>query len=132
MRAKLLMLRVIALLQLLEEVNSQMRPIHYLALSLSLILASAIPILAQGEVENSAYRTFYGETNAQKKAELGEKFLTDFKDSTYRSPILKTILTGYVQAQNWTKVLEHADKLPAELPAADNPTKALVYTYGMA
>jgi len=109
-----------------------MKSIHYMGLTLLFLLTFATQILAQGEVENSAYLTFYGETNAQKKAELGEKFLTDFKDSTYRSPILKTILTGYVQAQNWTKVLEHADKLPAELPAADNPTKALVYTYGMA
>jgi len=96
------------------------------------MLAVTPAILGQGEVENSAYRTFYAEQNAQKKAELGEKFLADFKESTYRAPILKTILTGYVQTQNWPKVFEHAEKLPTELANADNATKALVYTYGMA
>src|SRR5262245_21313276 len=105
----------------------------YVGLSILLILALAPTILAQagGEVENSAYRTFYAEQNAQKKAELGEKFLADFKESTYRAPILKTILTAYVQSQNWAKVLEHAEKLPTELSDADNATKALVYTFGM-
>jgi hypothetical protein len=88
--------------------------------------------LAQSEVENSAYRVFYAEQNAQKKAELGEKFLTDFKESTYRDPILKTILAGYYQAQNWAKVMEHADKFSGGFPKADNATKALVYTYAMA
>jgi tetratricopeptide (TPR) repeat protein len=97
-----------------------------------LLLAATTTGFAQSEVENSAYRVFYGEQNAQKKAELGEKFLTDFKESTYRAPILKTILSGYVQAQNWAKVMEHADKLPSGFPNADNATKTLVYTYAMA
>jgi tetratricopeptide (TPR) repeat protein len=116
----------------MEEVCVRTRMI-YVGLSILPILALAPAVLAQGgEVENSAYRTFYAEQNAQKKAELGEKFLADFKESNYRSPILKTILTGYVQSQNWTKVLEHAEKLPTELSNADNATKTLVYTYGMA
>src|SRR5215468_12527702 len=110
----------------------RIRTICYLGLPVLVILACSQWILAQGEVQNSAYRTFYAEQNAQKKAELGEKFLTDFKESTYRAPILKTIMTIYVQGQNWPKVLEHAEKLPTELPDADNATKALVYTYGMA
>jgi tetratricopeptide (TPR) repeat protein len=99
---------------------------------LLLVLTQAATGLAQSEVENSAYRTFYGEQNAQKKAELGEKFLTDFKESTYRDPILKTILQGYYQAQNWAKVMEHAEKFPAGFPKADNATRALVYTYALA
>jgi tetratricopeptide (TPR) repeat protein len=110
----------------------RIRTICYLGLPVLVILALALTVLGQGEVQNSAYRAFYAEQNAQKKAELGEKFLADFKESTYRAPILKTILTAYVQSQNWAKVLEHAEKLPTELSDADNPTKALVYTYGMA
>jgi hypothetical protein len=50
----------------------------------------------------------------------------------YRSPILLTILPLYIQAQNWTKVLEHGDKLSVELPNADAKAKASVYTYAMA
>src|SRR5262245_28655160 len=88
--------------------------------SLLLLLAFAAPALAQSEVENNAYRIFYGEQNAAKKAELGEKFLADFKESTYRTPILKTILTGYVQAQNWARIMDHAEKFSAGFPAADN------------
>lgn len=103
----------------------------YIALATLSMLALAVSGSAQGEVQNSAYRAFYAEQDVQKKAELGEKFLVDFKESTYRAPILKTIMTNYVQKQNWAKVLDHADKLPAELPDADNPTKALFYTYGM-
>src|SRR5215510_13047151 len=110
----------------------RMRTVCQIGLSVLVMLALALTALAQGEVQNSAYRAFYAEQNGQKKAELGEKFLTDFKESTYRAPILKTILTGYVQSQNWTKVLEHAEKLPTELSDADNATKALVYTFGMA
>src|SRR5215470_13871220 len=110
----------------------RIRTICYLGLPVLVILALAPTVSGQGEVQNSAYRAFYAEQNGQKKAELGEKFLTDFKESTYRAPILKTILTGYVQSQNWAKVLEHAEKLPTELSDADNATKALVYTYGMA
>src|SRR5215471_7492287 len=110
----------------------RIRTICYWGLPVLVILALSLTVLGQGEVQNSAYRAFYAEQNAQKKAELGEKFLVDFKESTYRAPILKTIMTSYVQSQNWTKVLEHSEKLPSELPSADNPTKALVYTYGMA
>jgi len=110
----------------------RMRTVCQIGLSVLVILGLTLTVLAQGEVQNSAYRAFYAEQNAQKKAELGEKFLADFKESTYRAPILKTILTAYVQSQNWTKVLEHAEKLPTELSDADNATKALVYTFGMA
>src|SRR5215475_5841942 len=110
----------------------RIRTFCYIGLPVLVILGLTLTVLAQGEVQNSAYRTFYAEQNAQKKAELGEKFLADFKESTYRAPILKTILTAYVQSQNWAKVLEHAEKLPTELSDADNATKALVYTYGMA
>src|SRR5215475_9019852 len=106
----------------------RIRTFYYIGLPVLVILTSVLTLLAQGEIQNSAYRVFYAEQNAQKKAELGEKFLADFKESTYRAPILKTILTAYVQSQNWAKVLEHADKLPTELSDADNATKALVYT----
>ncbi|MBI4474212.1 MAG: hypothetical protein HY646_16190 [Acidobacteria bacterium] len=108
-----------------------MKTTSRMALSVLLLLALALPGLAQGEVENSAYRTYYGEQNAQKKIELGEKFLTDFKESTYRAPVLQGILNLYVQGQNWAKVMEHGDKLPAELPNADAKIKTTVYTLAM-
>src|ERR1051326_3853694 len=108
-----------------------MKRTRSLGISLLSILALATPALAQSEAENSAYRNFYA-ASAQQKTELGEKFLADFKESTYRTPILKIIMTGYVQAQNWPKVLDHAEKLSAELPNADKDTKTMIYTYGMA
>src|SRR5258708_29620181 len=100
-----------------------MRRPGYLALCLALMLAWSIPSLAQSEVENNGYRLFYAEKDAAAKIQQGEKFLTDFKESTYRSPILMTILPLYVQAQNWAKVLDHGEKLSAELPNADAKTK---------
>ncbi len=84
-------------------------------ISLLMTAALALPALAQSEAENNAYRIFYNEKDPKKKIEAGEKFLTDFKESTYRSPILQTILGAYVQAQNWAKVIEHGDKLQTEL-----------------
>jgi len=109
-----------------------MRRSRYLVLCLALILAWALPGLAQSEVENVAYRAFYGEKDAATKIQLGEKFLTDFKESTYRSPILVTILPLYIQAENWAKVLDHGEKLSAELPNATASAKVSVYTYAMA
>ena len=103
----------------------------YLGLSVVTILALALSGLAQSEAENNAYRAFYNEKDAQKKADLGEKFLADFKESTYRSPILQTILASYYQAQNWPKVLDHAEKLSTELPNADAKFKGTVYTMAM-
>ena len=94
--------------------------------------ASALPGLTQSEPENNAYTVFYGEKDAQKKTELGEKFLSDFKESKYRSPILMTILPLYVQAQNWPKLLDHGEKFSTELPDADAKAKVTVYTYAMA
>jgi len=96
------------------------------------MLVRVLPGVAQGEVENNAYRLFYGEKDPAAKIQQGEKFLTDFKESTYRSPILMTILPLYVQAQNWAKVLDHGEKLSTELPNADVKAKVTIYTYAMA
>ncbi len=101
-------------------------------ISLLMTAALALPALAQSEAENNAYRIFYNEKDPKKKIEAGEKFLTDFKESTYRSPILQTILGAYVQAQNWAKVIEHGDKLQTELPNADAKTRTALYTFAMA
>ncbi len=95
-------------------------------------MALALHAMAQSEAENNVYRIFYNEKDLQKKIDLGEKFLTDFKESTYRSPILQGILGAYVQSQNWAKVIEHGDKLQSELPNADAKTKATLYTFAMA
>jgi hypothetical protein len=110
-----------------------MRRPGYLALCLVMMLAWVLPSLAQSLAENDAYRAFYGEKDPQKKIDLGEKFLADpaFKESTYRSPILLTIVPIYVQAKNWAKVLDHGEKLPAELPNAAANAKISIYTYAM-
>src|SRR5438105_9554347 len=109
-----------------------MKRTGYLALCLVMMLAWVLPTRAQSEVENNAYRLFYAEKDPMAKIGLGEKFLTDFKESTYRSPILLTILPLYVEKQNWAKVLDHAEKLPSELPNANANAKVSIYTYAMA
>src|SRR3990172_6701258 len=109
-----------------------MKRTAYMGLPLLFVLALALSGLAQSEAENDAYRVFYNENDARKKIELGENFLAEFKESTYRSPVLQSVLALYVQGQNWTKILEHAGKFSIELPNADAKTKATVYTYAMA
>src|SRR6476660_1095731 len=101
---------------------SSMKTATYFALSVFLILAHGLTGLAQ-QAADDAYRTFYAETNPQKKAELGEKFLLDFKDSTYRAPIFQLTIQAYAQVQNWAKIIESADKLPTVLPNADAQAK---------
>ena len=67
-----------------------MRRTCYLGLSLLLIVALGVPAFSQAPAatapapesigEYNAYKALYDEQNPQKKAELGEKFLAEFKD----------------------------------------------------
>jgi len=73
-----------------------MKRTGYQGLSVSIVLvlalvAAALPGFGQAaqskqpqaktQAEYNAYKALYDEQNPQKKAELGEKFLTDFKES---------------------------------------------------
>jgi tetratricopeptide (TPR) repeat protein len=114
-----------------------MKKTGYLGLSLLLISALALPGLTQqapaykSTAEGNAYLTLYNEQNPQKKAELGEKFLTDFKDSDFRPQAFQMVIRSYANAQNWAKVMETADKLSTLVPNADNNTKLFAYENAM-
>src|SRR4030095_9717796 len=114
-----------------------MRKVSYLGFSLVLLLALTRPGLAQqapaykSTAEGNAYVTFFNEADPKKKAEMGEKFLTDFKDSDFRSNAVRIVMNAYMQSQNFPKVMETADKLPTLLPNADTNTKSQVYTNAM-
>lgn len=113
-------------LQAYEEGNFKMRRTCYLGLSLLLIVALGVPAFSQAppapqaktQAEYNAYNAFYLEQNPQKKAELGEKFLTDFKDSDFIGQSYTMLVGAYSRAQNWAKVMEAADRAVA-FPKAD-------------
>ena len=61
----------------------------------------------------------YDEQNAQKKAELAEKFITDYKESELIGQAYTMLVGAYAKAQNWTKVMDAADRTVA-YPKADD------------
>src|SRR5437016_7710778 len=122
-----------------------MRRTGYLELSMSIVLvlalaAAALPGFGQEaqakqpqaktQAEYNAYKALYDEQNPQKKAELGEKFLTDFKESDFIGNTYTMIVGAYTRAQNWAKVIDAADRAAA-LPSADNKLKAFAYANAM-
>ena len=74
---------------------------------------------AKTQAEYNAYKALYDEQNPQKKAELGEKFLTDFKESDFIANTHTMIIGAYTRAQNWAKVIDAAERAVAS-PVADN------------
>src|SRR5215467_2847916 len=120
-----------------------MRRTGYLGLFMLLILVLAVSALsgfgqaAQGKVlqaktpaEYNAYLALYNEKDQAKKAELGEKFIVDFKESDYVANAYKMIITGYAASNNWAKVTDAADRAAA-FPGADNGLKEYGYTQAM-
>jgi tetratricopeptide (TPR) repeat protein len=119
-----------------------MKRIGYLGLSLLLITALAIPGFGQAApaqakapqarttAEYNAYNALYMEKDPKKKAELGEKFIADFKDSDFILPSHRMIIGGYAASQNWDKVIESAERA-AGLPGADNALKGFAYANAM-
>ena len=85
---------------------------------------------AKTQAEYNAYKALYDEQNPQKKAELGEKFLTDFKESDFIANTYTMIIGAYTRAQNWAKVIDVADRAVAS-PVADNKLKAFAYANAM-
>src|SRR5213596_80271 len=122
-----------------------MKRTGYQGLSVSIVLvlalaAAALPGFGQAaqakqpqaktQAEYNAYKALYDEQNPQKKAELGEKFLTDFKESDFIGNTYTMIVGAYTRAQNWAKVIDAADRAAA-LPKADNRLKAFAYANAM-
>src|SRR5437016_7036960 len=124
-----------------------MRRTGYLELSMSIVLvlalaAAALPgfgqaaqakeLQAKTQAEYNAYKALYDEQNPQKKAELGEKFLTDFKESDFIANTYTMIVGAYTRAQNWAKVIDAAERAVASPVAAnDNKLKAFAYANAM-
>jgi tetratricopeptide (TPR) repeat protein len=109
-----------------------MRRTCYLGLSLLLIVALGVPAFSQQApaaapqaktpAEYNAYKAVYDEQAAAKKAELAEKFITDYKDSELMGQAYTMLVGAYAKAQNWTKVMEAADRVVA-YPKADAKMK---------
>src|SRR5262249_25298312 len=112
-----------------------MRRTGYLGLSLLLILVlvvSALPGFGQAaqarqpqaktQPEYNAYLALFNEKDPAKKAELGEKFITDFKESDFVANAYRMILGGYAGTNNWPKVMDAADRAAA-WSGADNTLK---------
>jgi tetratricopeptide (TPR) repeat protein len=126
--------------QAYEEVNFKMKRTCYLGLSLLLILALGVPAFSQqapapqpqakSQAEYNAYKALYDEMNPAKKAELGEKFLVDFKESDFVGQSYTMIIGAYSRAQNWAKVMDAADRAVA-FPKADNRLKTFAFQNAM-
>jgi len=121
-----------------------MKRTGYQGLSVSIVLvlalAAALPGFGQAaqakhpqaktQAEYNAYKALYDEQNPQKKADLGQKFLTDFKESDFIANTYTMIIGAYTRAQNWTKVIDAAERAAAS-PVADNKLKAFAYANAM-
>ena len=107
----------------------------YWGLSLLLILALGAPAFSQQPqakttAEYNAYVAFFNEQNPQKKADLGEKFLAENKDSDFVPQGYQLLIGAYAKTQNWAKVMDAAERTAA-LPTADNKLKAFAYANAM-
>jgi hypothetical protein len=118
-----------------------MKRTGYLGVSLFAILTLATSILppafgqdkqpqAKTRQEYDAYLALYNEKDPAKKAELGEKFIADFKESDFIPNAHTMIIGGYTNSKNWAKVITAADRAVA-LPNADNKLKAYAYANAM-
>src|SRR5215468_9257158 len=65
---------------------------------------------AKTRQEYDAYLALYNEKEPAKKAEFGEKFITDFKESDFTPNAHTLIIGAYTNAKNWAKVLTSADR----------------------
>jgi tetratricopeptide (TPR) repeat protein len=121
-----------------------MRRTGYLGMSLFLILillVAELPGLAQAaqgkqpapktQAEYADYTAAYNEKDPAKKAELAEKFVKTYTDTSEMIPsAYSLIISGYVGAKNWPKVMDAADRA-AGLKDADNRLKAFAAANAM-
>lgn len=78
---------------------------------------------AKTQPEYNAYLALFNEKDFAKKADLGEKFIVDFKESEFVPNAYKMMIQSYVQLKQWQKVMDTADKAAAAFPM-DNSLKA--------
>src|SRR5262249_21032 len=76
--------------------------------------------------EFNAYTAFFNEKDPAKKAELGEQFITGFKESELIPTAYKLMIQAYANSKNWAKVMDAADRLVA-IPGVDNDAKTYAY-----
>src|SRR5690242_9935724 len=118
-----------------------MRKTAYVALLLLFILAFAISGFSQAaqapqnksKAEYDAYKAAYDEKDNTRKAELGAKFLTDFKDSDifFRTNAYIMMTKAYLDGQAFPKAIDAAMKIDEALPNAKPEDKLRIYSFGM-
>jgi len=126
--------------QAYEEVKFKMRRTCYVGLSLLLIVALGVPAFSQQApaagpqaktpAEYNAYKAVYDEQAPAKKAELAEKFITDYKESELTAQAYTMLVGAYAKAQNWAKVMDAADRAAA-FPKADARLKGFAFGNAM-
>src|SRR5262245_47347557 len=109
-----------------------MKRTAYLGSPLLLFFLLLVPTQSWAQADVEAYTAFYAEENAAQKLTMGEKFLTDFKTSTYVEPVFLTVVTLQAKANNWAKVMDYADKVEQIAAGMKPANKAAVYSQGMA
>jgi len=109
-----------------------MKRTAYLGSPLLLFFLLLVPTQSWAQADVEAYTAFYAEENAAQKLAMGEKFLTDFKTSTYVEPVFLTVVTLHAKTNNWAKVMEYADKVEQIAAGMKPANKAAVYSQGMA
>lgn len=113
----------------------------YLGLSLLLIVALGVPAFSQQApapagpqaktpAEYNAYKAVYDQQAPAQKAELAEKFLTDYKESELTVQAYTMLISAYAKAQNWAKVMDAADRAAA-FPKADARLKGFAFGNAM-
>ena len=113
-----------------------MKRTGYLGVSLFLISAlavSALPAFGQQpktKPEYDAYMLFFNEKDPAKRAANGEKFIADFKESEMVPGTYTGIISAYLGAKNWPKVIEIVEKVVA-MPGTTNQVKAFAYANAM-
>jgi len=112
-----------------------MKRIIYFGCSLLLMTALASPTFARAvaAVQDDAtrYTEFFNEENPQKKAELGEKFLADFKKSQWVDAVYRTTVSKYYEAGNWAKVIALVAQMEQLSPETTPANKGPIYARGM-
>ena len=97
-----------------------------------LFFLALAPTLAVAQAIDDRYTEYYPEQEPAKKAQLGEKFLADFKEAAYHDAVYKGVLELYVKLGNMPKVLDWATKLDQLIAKAEPQTKGLAYVRGLA
>jgi len=107
-----------------------MKRIGIIGLFLVLSLWLAIPAWSQ-RGENNAYQAIQDERTPQRRIQLIEEFLNDYKNSAYRPDLDVELMNLYVGNRDWAKILLRAESFRLEVPTADAISRSAVYTRAM-